>query len=125
VIMASNRQLQVQHMYSYTNLFAVEGAGGIFQIRPHKDFTPAKGRERVLSLPLLLDLPSRESFGSRDSSDASQIKEPRNAYDFMRIRRDVGSDPTLKRWNASIRLSNFASADSSPLCVCRPLLHIY
>jgi len=35
----------------------------------------------------------------------------------MRRRQETGTDPTLKRWNASIRLSNFASVESSPLCV--------
>lgn len=102
---------------AFTNQFPVEAAGGIFQIRPHKDFTPAKGRERILSLPLLLDLPSTENSGHNNFTDADPNLVPRNAYDFMRMRRDIGSDPTLKRWNASIRLSNFASADSSPLCV--------
>jgi hypothetical protein len=123
-ITASIRQRYIQCIYSDTNSFAVEAAGGIFQIRPHKDFTPSKGRERILSLPLLLDLPSTENPDTHDLSDAGQITEPRNAYDFMRMRRDVGSDPTLKRWNASIRWSNFASADSSPLCVSCSLLKI-
>ncbi|KAG6907882.1 hypothetical protein DXG01_007046 [Tephrocybe rancida] len=40
-----------------------------------------------------------------------------NAYDFMRKRRDVTGDPTLKKWNALIRLSNFTAVDTSPLCM--------
>lgn len=30
---------------------------------------------------------------------------------------DILGDPTQIRWNAMIRLSNFTSVDSSPLCV--------
>jgi DNA mismatch repair protein MSH5 len=40
-----------------------------------------------------------------------------NAYDFMSRRREEAGDPTLKHWNASIRLSNFSCAENSPLCV--------
>jgi len=35
----------------------------------------------------------------------------------MRRRRDEIGDPAVKRWNASIRLSNFANIDNSSLCV--------
>ena len=93
----------------------VEASGGIFQIRPHRDFVPAKGRDRLLSLRLLSELPFGDMINS--SSDLSSNSETRNAYDFMRRRQEVGADPSLKRWNASIRLSNFASVESSPLCV--------
>lgn len=54
----------------------------------------------------------------RDSnSSVSSDSEARNAYDFMRRRRDVTGDPTSQKWNAAIRLANYASIDGSPLCV--------
>lgn len=91
-------------------------SGGIFQIRPHKEFIPAKGRERLLSLHLLSELPC-EDVDNHPNSDLTPTSEPKNAYDFMTRRREIGADPALKRWNASIRLSNFTSVQSSPLCV--------
>ncbi|KII86749.1 hypothetical protein PLICRDRAFT_164045 [Plicaturopsis crispa FD-325 SS-3] len=98
----------------------MDESSGFFQIRPHKDFVAGKGRDRILSLQLLSELPMEqfEAMRSSDSgshSDAST--EPKNAYDFMRKHRDATGDPTLKRWNASIRLANFASLESSPLCL--------
>ncbi|KAG5735368.1 hypothetical protein E4T56_gene12836 [Termitomyces sp. T112] len=88
---------------------------GVFQIRPHKEFSPSRGRDRLLSLHLLADLLHEESPSDSASSEYGSISG--NAYDFMRKRRDVSGDPTLKRWNALVRLSNFAAVDSSPLCV--------
>ena len=35
----------------------------------------------------------------------------------MRSRHGANGDPTTKRWNASIRLANFASLEENPLCV--------
>jgi DNA mismatch repair protein MSH5 len=93
----------------------VEESGGVFQIRPRKDFITAKGRDRILSLSLLSNLPSEEN---EPHSGIDTVSESKNAYEFMRRRRDEVGDPTTKRWNAAIRLSNFASAESSPLCVC-------
>ncbi|KAF8073753.1 DNA mismatch repair protein MutS [Lyophyllum atratum] len=93
----------------------MEMTSGVFQIRPHKDFTPSKGRDRLLSLRLLSDLPQEDL--SSDSNSFNVGSNSRNAYDFMRTRRDASGDPTTKRWNALIRLSNFASIESSPLCM--------
>ncbi|KZP31496.1 hypothetical protein FIBSPDRAFT_907696 [Athelia psychrophila] len=90
----------------------MELSAGTFQIRPHKEFVPAKGRERLLSLRLLSELPFEDSTTA--ASEVSSNSEPKNVYDFMN-RRDIGADPTLKRWNASIRIANFASVESSPL----------
>ncbi|KIJ17739.1 hypothetical protein PAXINDRAFT_175534 [Paxillus involutus ATCC 200175] len=94
-----------------------EASGSIFQVRPHKEFVPSKGRDRLLSLRLLSELacdvdPNHD--GSEDGSSATGI---RNAYDFMQKRREVTGDPTMKRWNAAIRLANFASLESAPLCL--------
>ncbi|KDQ62441.1 hypothetical protein JAAARDRAFT_189767 [Jaapia argillacea MUCL 33604] len=91
---------------------------GIFQIRPYKDFVAGKGRERLLSLRLLSELPTiMAELGNTGSSDSGPSTEPMNAYDFMQRRRDYHGDPTMKRWNASIRLSNFASMECSPFCL--------
>ncbi|KIK91641.1 hypothetical protein PAXRUDRAFT_796689 [Paxillus rubicundulus Ve08.2h10] len=94
-----------------------EASGSIFQVRPHKEFVPSKGRDRLLSLRLLSELncdvdPNHD--GSEDSSSATGV---RNAYGFMQKRREVTGDPTMKRWNAAIRLANFASLESAPLCI--------
>ncbi|KAG6890840.1 hypothetical protein C0995_003273 [Termitomyces sp. Mi166 len=77
---------------------SMDVTSGIFQIRPHKEFSPSRGRDRLLSLRLLADLPHEElpsdSVPPKDGSISG------SAYDFMRKRRDVSGDPTLKRWNA-------------------------
>ncbi|KAF8827642.1 hypothetical protein HHX47_DHR4000349 [Lentinula edodes] len=94
----------------------VEVSSGIFQIRPNKEFSAAKGKDRLISLQLLSDLPQDEDQSSMLSSDdGSSIS--RNAYEFMAKRSGAMHDPTTKRWNASIRLFNFASLESSPLCM--------
>ncbi|KAM5533149.1 hypothetical protein V8D89_013197 [Ganoderma adspersum] len=94
----------------------VDGSGGTFQIRPHKEFIPLKGRDRLLSLRLLSQLPVGPN--EQDTvSELGSVSEPRNAYDFMRRRRETGNDPTMQKWNASIRLANFASIENSPLCL--------
>lgn len=92
----------------------MESCGGVFQLRPHKDFVAAKGRDRLLSLRLLSELPCDDVDAS--ASEISSASEPKNAYEFMKKRRELGTDPSLKRWNASIRLSNFTSIENSPLC---------
>ncbi|KAI0052711.1 hypothetical protein FA95DRAFT_1664395 [Auriscalpium vulgare] len=92
----------------------MDSSGGFFQIRPHKDFAPNKGRNCMLSLGFLSELPVDEP-GLATGSDT--MSEPRNAYEFMQRRRDTEGDPTLKRWNASVRMSNFAHLDAAPLCV--------
>ncbi|KAK7056880.1 hypothetical protein VNI00_002597 [Paramarasmius palmivorus] len=96
----------------------VEASGGLFQIRPHKDFSSNKGRDRLLSLRLLSDLSVDESLRdpSPDMDASTSEPAPRNAYDFMRRRRAV-QDPVVKRWNASIRLANSVSVESSPFCM--------
>ncbi|KAJ4468951.1 muts domain V-domain-containing protein [Lentinula lateritia] len=94
----------------------VEVSSGIFQIRPNKEFSAAKGKDRLISLQLLSDLPQDEDQSSiLSSDDGSSIS--RNAYEFMAKRSGAMHDPTTKRWNASIRLFNFASLESSPLCM--------
>src|ERR1700733_7048009 len=76
--------------------FAVAASGGFFQIRPQKDFRPERGRNNLLSLELLSDLPEE----ILDTPESNAFAEPRNAYEFMQRRR-INGDPTLKRWNAS------------------------
>jgi DNA mismatch repair protein MSH5 len=100
-----------------TNSILVDVTGGVFQIRPHKDFVPSKGHERLLSLNLLSSLPQPDWVTSTESDVNSNTSNPKNAYDFMRRQKDVSGDPTMRRWNALIRLYNFASIENAPLCV--------
>ncbi|KAH9983340.1 DNA mismatch repair protein MutS [Russula compacta] len=88
---------------------SMAASGGFFQIRPQKDFRPERGRNNVLSLGLLSDLPEE----ILDPPDLDAYTEPRNAYEFMQRRRNIEGDPTLRRWNASVRMSNFATLDTS------------
>ncbi|KAG6377088.1 muts domain V-domain-containing protein [Boletus reticuloceps] len=94
-----------------------EASGAIFQIRPHKEFVPSKGRNRLLSLNLLARLDCDLTSNHEDTSDISSVSRIGNAYDFMARRREVTGDPAMERWNAAIRLANFASLESAPLCI--------
>ncbi|KAG1745988.1 DNA mismatch repair protein MutS [Suillus paluster] len=95
---------------------SAEASGGVFQIRPHKEFSPHRGRDRLLSLRFLSELRT-EDPGQCLPFDGSSGSEPRNAYEFMQKRKQAAGDPTMKRWNAAIRLANYASSESSPLCI--------
>ncbi|EIN12874.1 hypothetical protein PUNSTDRAFT_111245 [Punctularia strigosozonata HHB-11173 SS5] len=94
----------------------VDASSGRFTIRPWKDFAAPKGRERLLCLPMLLNL-SEDPQGGDVVSTVSGSSEPRNAYDFMQRRREVHGDPVMQRWNAGIRLANFTDPSDSPLCM--------
>ncbi|KAF9221022.1 hypothetical protein BS17DRAFT_713109 [Gyrodon lividus] len=94
-----------------------EASGSIFQVRPHREFIPSKGRDRLLSLRLLSELGRDVDPNHDDSPDDSSATGIRSAYDFMQKRREATEDPTMKRWNAVIRLANFASLESAPLCI--------
>ena len=106
-------------MHILTTHFEAEISSNFFQIRPFKEFMASKGRDRLLSLSLLSHLVIDDSLPPSSDPDAGSPSRPSNAYDFMRLRRSprVTGDPTALRWNASVRLTNFASVDSSPLCV--------
>ena len=91
----------------------MSASGGFFQIRPQKDFRPERGRNHALSLGLLSDLPE----DTVDPPDLDTAAEPRNAYEFMQRRSGAEGNPALKRWNASVRMSNFAVLDVSPFAV--------
>lgn len=104
---------EMSSLHASINTYSVTASGGFFQIRPQKDFKPERGRNHALSLGLLSDLP--EDTIDRPDLDASA--EPRNAYEFMQRRRSAEGNPTLKRWNASVRMSNFATLDVSPFAV--------
>lgn len=101
------------------NFARVESSSGVFQIRPFKEFTASRGRDRMLSLSRLSAPPVDDSIlpASSDNDSNSNSSRPTNVYDFIRSRTGYPGDPTVQRWNASIRLANFASVDSSPLCV--------
>ena len=88
---------------------AADVSGAFFQIRSRKDFLPTKGRDRLMSLGLFAQLP--EDHPSPMDTDVDHAEYERAACE------DMLGDPTQIRWNAMIRLSNFTSVDSSPLCV--------
>ncbi|TCD61354.1 MutS protein msh5 [Steccherinum ochraceum] len=91
----------------------MDTTGGQFTMRPYKDFIPTRGRDRALSLSLLSELSTDTAPDDDHSSDSGS----RSAYDFMRRRKDVNEDPDSQRWNAAIRLANYASVETSPLCM--------
>ena len=94
-------------------LLSVEGNNNLFQIRPAKEFSIRRGRERLQALPLLAKLHSTPT-----EDDLESRSEPRSAYDFIKKKGKAGADPTTARWNALVRLSNFYSAEErTPLCV--------
>ncbi len=95
----------------------VDTTDATFQIRPHKEFNATKGKDRLLSLNRLVDLPTDSQMSISDSPSRITGSISHSAYDFMRSRHEETGDPTMKRWNASIRLSNFACIENSPLCV--------
>jgi len=105
---------------AFTYLVKVETTSSVFQIRPFKEFVAAKGRDRLLALNRFNSFLPDETELPPSSEDASSSSHPRNAYDFMKARRDATGDPTTRRWNASIRLANFTAVESSPLCVSDP-----
>lgn len=90
---------------------------GFFQIRPHKDFSPHKGRDRLLSLQLLGDLPADPELASEHPVTENVMNAPTNAYQYMQRQRQENGDPHMKRWNAAIRLCNYAAIENTPLCV--------
>lgn len=101
------------------NPIAVETYSGVFTIRPHKDFVPNKGRERLLGLRLLSEFAEDDAV---DDGRSSMSGEARSAYEFMARRQEARGDPTMQRWSAGVRLANFTDPSTFPLCVCP--LHI-
>ncbi|EJD50894.1 hypothetical protein AURDEDRAFT_135210 [Auricularia subglabra TFB-10046 SS5] len=88
-----------------------------WQVRPHREFTVAKGKEKLYSLPLLSDIVASGGIPSSESGAASRSAQTRDAYDFMDTRAESAADPALTRWQASIRVANFIEAERSPLCM--------
>lgn len=66
---------------------------------------------------LLTRLDCDLNSNNEDASDISSAIGIRSAYDFMAKRRVATGDPAMERWNAALRLANFASLESAPLCV--------
>ena len=122
----SASDLQLMWLYaSYLSIPLVDSASGTFQIRPFKEFMPSKGRDRLLSLSRLTDFSTEDTDLPPSSDNDSNSSGLANAYNFMRSRREANGDPTTKRWNASIRLANFASVEESPLCVGCIFMSLY
>lgn len=100
---------RIYDVLAHQGAWSVESSASTFQIRPHREFDASRGREKLLSLPML--------YEQHNSSDVNEGEEPRNAYDFMRKRQlETGGDPTVRKQHALIRLSNYGS-DNAPLCV--------
>lgn len=95
-----------------------------FQIRPNREFVAEKGRNKLLSLPLISESSDSASGTNHvDTMSESHSTISRNAYNFMNNRRHPGvSDPLTQKKNATIRLANYG-AQTSPLCV-RPFMHM-
>ncbi|KAF8240506.1 hypothetical protein L208DRAFT_1420391 [Tricholoma matsutake] len=72
----------------------MDAKDGVFQIRPHMDFVASKGRDQLLSLQLLSELPS-SVVGKVGVSDieSSTSGSTWNVYDFMQKRWEVKGDP--------------------------------
>lgn len=87
------------------HLGLVEAKGGVFQVRPQKEFVTGRGRSRLLSLPLLS---SSLGAGIDDSTSTDG-----DAYSFGK----PDQDPFYAKWAATVRIANFVQADHAPLCV--------
>lgn len=90
----------------------VELAGGQCQVRPHREFIPQKGHNKLQQLRILSQLPQ----GEAEPPNSSTIPAPRNVDDFIDSRRNLENDPTAQKLYAAIRLLNFGG-DEAPLCV--------
>lgn len=114
LIVGASRRM---YIYAHYSRDTVESAGGTFQIRPFKEFVASKGRDRLLGLDLFNQFAAGENDLPRSSDSDSHSSRPTNAYDFMKSRRTITGDPAARRWNALVRVANFASVELSPLCV--------
>jgi DNA mismatch repair protein MSH5 len=106
----------------YAKLIAVivEETGCAFQIRPHREFIPEKGRDMMLSLAMLNQLPYSGLSSSLIDGVSTSDNNSRSgqAYEFMQRRRQETGDPTLQRRQGMIRLANYSNSET-PLCVRR------
>ncbi|KZT60301.1 hypothetical protein CALCODRAFT_492631 [Calocera cornea HHB12733] len=85
-----------------------------YNLRMSHEFTPARGADRLLSLPLFSD----SSSDYAPSSPTSNGSGLRDAYNFMRSRVGKGKDPERATWEGKLRLSNWGKADgNSYLCM--------
>jgi DNA mismatch repair protein MSH5 len=100
-----------------SRIYAADSQDRLFIIRPQKDFSSEKGYSKLISLRLLSELPISGPNGNSRQSQSVSESPTSNVYDFMKRQRNETSDPFLARWNASIRIDNFASLNNSPLCV--------
>ena len=94
---------------SLRNLCIADSSGSFFQIRPHKEFSPAKGRDKLLSLKFLAELRIHEDSDTQNTGIYLDRTTP-SLY-------STEGDPIAQKWNAAIRLANYASLDATPLCV--------
>lgn len=112
----------------------MDASGGVFQVRPHKEFNPARGRDRIFSLQLFSEMPSfdfttpAENDEPRNGGSSSSSGPPRNA---ARSAQDgagsVGGnrwiDPSVRTWSSHVRINNYTAIETSPLCVRDLFVH--
>ncbi|KIO27058.1 hypothetical protein M407DRAFT_73753 [Tulasnella calospora MUT 4182] len=87
----------------------MDETSGRFRVRPHKEFSPEQGREKMLSLRIVSEIKEYEDPSLMEQSVS------RNAYDFMGTRNGSLTDSHMNKWAASIRAFNFATI-TAPLC---------
>ncbi|EJU03123.1 hypothetical protein DACRYDRAFT_50578, partial [Dacryopinax primogenitus] len=85
-----------------------------YNLRISREFAPARGAERLLSLSIFADS-STEYAPSTTTSSTSGLKD---AYDFMRSRVGKGRDPERNSWEGKLRLGNWGKSDGTAyLCM--------
>ena len=104
-----HEQKQLYHTY------IADSNNSMFTVRPQKEFSPVKGRARLIGLKFLCELVPDDLESNSESSKRASVSEQSNAYGFMARAHNV--NPSISRWNASIRVGNYVSFDTSPLCV--------
>ncbi|KZT37836.1 hypothetical protein SISSUDRAFT_1114147 [Sistotremastrum suecicum HHB10207 ss-3] len=95
----------------------MDGNGGVFVVRPRVEFGAKRGRERLLGLRLLAELVVDTRDAPSDVASLDGESHLFNAYEFMQRSRGAQIDPLQARWNAFVRLGNFASLEMAPLCL--------
>ena len=105
--------------------------GGTFQIRPHKEFHPIRGRDRLFALRLFSELPEIPSYLTNPTNAGLEPALPQRGLGIGSDMSDnaamaIGSqselrnrwvDPSMRKWTTSVRINSFAAIEHAPLCV--------
>lgn len=98
------------------DLLTVEERAGAFQVRPHREFVPDKGRNKMLSLAIFQSASGLDTSSTHSDLASDHRSRSSNAYEFMQRRRRESGDPAVQQQQATIRMANYAHSDI-PLCV--------